>query len=653
VETKQIALIRYVSPEGVACVGSGLLVTTIHVLTADHVADGTDHRVTCASGTDVPVATSLRSHDPAVDLAVLTLSTPVSDVTRMLYAQVDRGRATQVNGCVAVGFPRWRKSGAERLTAQVSGYIPTAEGLTAAADDGLRAGYLTLVGDRIPGAPPIPEQELHERSPSPPGVSPWGGMSGAAVVVADMVIGVVRSYNLAAGGQSLTVTPLTALERLPLELQRRFLDTLGVDAPRRLRVLPARVEVSRVRRRAPVLSADVQDKYRPVISAALGSPALPAAWTLDELSELRRKAEADEEGTSRLLDSLSELCQAVAAKPVFLAVGGDELELGQLQVIYRREIGAWPTGASADALLTEAASAGLAEPGSQASRPLGALARFMLAVAAARGVPPEEAHPLTRWLGQIGHQLADARAHYQRCEDDSAWLLIDLGDEPPHGAGPWPTEVTWMLLTRDEAITGEPVACEPTADGLRRALTFVLRQVPPARPLLVDLAVPRALMDEGIEHWPLIEVDGAPESLSAECRARLRWSRRRRDARLHNRVLDRLELASWDGGARRWARKDPRYACFVGGHDPVSQEDQLRLLLREGCGFAIWFASGLPGSALGEINKAVRGIPVPARRDVLPDHLPGFSGNRPAVIWDDPRGRGRFQLPPLAAPESP
>lgn len=647
-KTSQIALIRYTSPEGVHCIGSGLLVNPIHVLTADHVADGTDHRVTCASGSDVSVVVVLRSHDPTVDLAVLTLSEPVRDVTRMLYAQVDRSRVTQVTGCVAVGYPRWCKSGAVRLTAQVSGCIPTAEGLAAAADDGLRAGYLTLVGDRIPGAPPIPERELHERS-----ASPWGGMSGAAVAVADMVIGVVRSYNLAAGGQSLTVTPLTALERLPLKLRRRFLDTLGVNELDRLYVLPSRVEGSRVHRRTLALSADVQDKYRPAISAALGSLALPAAWTLDELSELRRRAEADDGCVSRVSDSLSELCQAVEAKPVFLAVGGNELQLGQLQVIYRREIGAWPTGASADALLAEAASAGIAEQRSQAARPLGTLARFLLGVAAARGVPPEETHLLTRWLGQIGHQLADARAHYQRCEDDSAWLLIDLGDEPRHGASPWPTEVTWMLLTRDEAMTGDPVTSEPTADGLRRALTFVLRQVPPARPLLVDLAIPRALMDEGIEHWPLIEVDGAAESLSAECRARLRWSRRRRDARLHNRVLDRLEQASWDGGARRWARKDPRYACFVGGHDPLSQEDQLRLLLREGCGFAIWFASGLPSSALGDISKAVRGIPVPARRDVLPDHLPGFSGNRPAVIWDDPRGRGRFQLPPLAAPESP
>lgn len=646
VETSRIALIRYVSPDGLHCIGSGLLVSASQVLTADHVADGTDHRVTCARGTNVLVSAVLRSHDPAVDLAVLTLSEPLDGVTRLSCAQVDRSRVGKVTECVAVGFPRWRKHGERRLTAQVSGCVPTAEGLEPAADDGIRVGYLTLVGDRTLGAPPIPERELHEWS-----ASPWAGMSGAGVVVADKVIGVVRSYNLAAGGQSLTVTPLTSLKRLPSKLRRRFLDALGVNELDRMPVLPAHVGSRWFNRPALALSADVREKYRRPISAAMGSPYLPATWTHDELSELMVKAEAD--GISKVSDTLSALCQAIEAKPVFLAIGGNQLELGQLQVTYRREIGAWPADASADALLVEAASAGIAERRSLAGGPLGALARFVLGVAAALGVPLEENYLLTEWLERMGHQLADAQAHYRQGEDDSAWLLIDLGDEPRHGVSPWPTVVTWILLTRDDAMAGDPVWCEPTADGLKRALAFVLWQVPPARPLLVDLAVPRALMEEGIEHWPVIEVDGSAESLSAECRSRLRWSRRRRDARLHNRVLDRLERASWDGEVRSWTRKDPRYACFVGGHDALSQEDQLRLMLREGCGFAIWFASGLPSSTVGEISKAVRTVPVPARRDVLPDHLPGFSGNRPVVIWDDPRGRGRFQLPPLVTPESP
>ena len=64
-------------------------------------------------------------------------------------------------------------------------------------------------------------------------------------------------------------------------------------------------------------------------------------------------------------------------------------------------------------------------------------------------------------------------------------------------------------------------------------------------------------------------------------------------------MLDRLEQASWDGaGDDAGHCRRPRCACFVGGREALSQEDQLRLMLREGCGFAIWFASGMHGSAL-------------------------------------------------------
>ena len=111
--------------------------------------------------------------------------------------------------------------------------MPTAEGLESTADSGLRAGWLTLVGYRIPGAPDIPAGTLSETAPSP-----WGGMSGAVVVAGDLVIGVVRSHNLAAGGQSLTVTPLTAIDSLPAGLRRQFWQALGVTYPDRLPLLP-------------------------------------------------------------------------------------------------------------------------------------------------------------------------------------------------------------------------------------------------------------------------------------------------------------------------------------------------------------------------------------------------------------------------------
>jgi hypothetical protein len=232
VETSRVALIRYQSPDGSRYVGTGLVLDDRQVLTADHVADGTGHRVTCGGG-DHAVASVLRSRSLAVDIALLTLSEPIGRPGRLSCAQVDRSRVNRVTGCVAVGFPRWRKDKDQRLTAQVYGWVPTAEGLDPAANAGLRAGLLTLVGDRIPGAPPIPETELRDSSGSA-----WGGMSGAGVVVDDLVIGVVRSHNLAAGGQSLTVTPLTALEQLPAELRQQFWAALGIKDPAQLPVLP-------------------------------------------------------------------------------------------------------------------------------------------------------------------------------------------------------------------------------------------------------------------------------------------------------------------------------------------------------------------------------------------------------------------------------
>ena len=56
---------------------------------------------------------------------------------------------------------------------------------------------------------------------------------------------------------------------------------------------------------------------------------------------------------------------------MFLAVGGDHLELGQMQVIYRREIGAWSADASADALLVQAPAWALLNASPRLSGPLG------------------------------------------------------------------------------------------------------------------------------------------------------------------------------------------------------------------------------------------------------------------------------------------
>ena len=160
----RVALIRYTAPSGTPCVGSGLLIDARRVLTADHVAEGSGHKIVCGSRT-CEVAAVLRSGTPEVDLALLSLSEPFGP-GRLRCARVDQSRVDRVSGS-AVGFPRWKKSGDQRRSAQVDGWLPTAEGLESMADSGLRAALLTLASDRIPGAPEIPVGTLSEMAPGP------------------------------------------------------------------------------------------------------------------------------------------------------------------------------------------------------------------------------------------------------------------------------------------------------------------------------------------------------------------------------------------------------------------------------------------------------------------------------------------------------
>jgi WD40 repeat protein len=174
--------------------GSGLVISTNLVLTAAHVVgDGTVLIRVDAAG-------ERRGHvvwrgDPeSVDLALVAFDGPPVLSRPWRFGVVDRARAELVTGCRAVGFPAFKPQRGRplrRASAQVDGVIPTAENLG--------QEVLTLRMTAVP-------KELSSAN-----LSPWAGMSGAAVFSGDVVIGVVADHVPSEGSSTLSIVPLTAV----------------------------------------------------------------------------------------------------------------------------------------------------------------------------------------------------------------------------------------------------------------------------------------------------------------------------------------------------------------------------------------------------------------------------------------------------------
>lgn len=651
--------------------GSGLLVDDLTVLTADHVADGSGHRVE-SGGRKFQVAAVVRSETAEVDLAVLILTGPGHGLGRMSYARVDRSQVSKVTGCVAVGFPRWNASPGERPSAQVDGFVPTADGLVHLASRAFEEGLLTLVGDRIPGAPPIPEGAL-DTMPR----SPWGGMSGAVVVACDLVIGVVRSHNLAKGGQSLTVTPITALERLPVHKRRQFCDALRVDDQGQLPVLPrkaARVH-SAARSSPSEFSAEVRDRYRDTLVKA--GLKVPVRWGRAELDGLRRDYQQQAKDTTGTMELLQALCDALAAMPVLQQVGGHEISIRKLQDLYQRHVGRWPEVSSREGMLIMAASAGIAEQRRTVSdpayqpEPLTALARFMLGIAghwkatSGTALDDPDLHGLAEWLTEtLGQQRDDAAAYLTSKVGGRTWALIELRAEDS-AVRAWPDRIVVDLVhergpgrTHNVRCTGE------SEEGILIALRSAISKLPEGE-VCVDLLLPRHWLDAGVEHWQVVQVGGTYESMSRHLEPRLRWSMHYHDRWLRDLVQRRFGRLAWladpkpipetavgdpaqlvgwldslagDGGMQ------PPY--FIGSWPGKSDYDPLGALLREGYGFVVWFGRDTKMDVKQAAAKLATGLSVLERRHDLPNTLAAkLKEHRPAIIWSDPDGRAGFQLP--------
>ncbi len=196
--------------------GSGYLVAPGIVLTAGHVVayGATDVELSVAFLGDTGMqyrATVLASgHLDEPDLALLKIAgggpTPAY---RVRFGEIDRGSVAQIPGCVAVGFPMWKRSD---QSAQLEGTIATAANLSVTT-----TGPLELRTDSTP------------RDRSTPNKSAWAGMSGAVVFArgpdSPVAIGVVTTHQLTEGNSTVTVTPLTSLPNEKIWLQH--LDIVG------------------------------------------------------------------------------------------------------------------------------------------------------------------------------------------------------------------------------------------------------------------------------------------------------------------------------------------------------------------------------------------------------------------------------------------
>jgi hypothetical protein len=626
---------------------------------------------------------SVRSGTANVDLAVLILRDSVSALVPMPCALVDRGWGGKLTGCWAVGYPRRSRDDAGRASRQVYGFIRPADGIHA----GGRADgeWLTLVGEEASWGDALPDETAPSDGAGHIRGNLWAGMSGAAVVKDDMVIGVVCRHYQAKGPESLTVTPLTALKLLPDDKQEQFREVLGLGylddlpmlarsgawAKQETQAMPGRL----ARHTDPVaFSADIRDRYQGVIEAA-GLP-VPDLWDEASLGDLRRM----HVGHDATADSLEALCLGIQALPVLGAIGGRYIGIRKLQYLYRRHVGRWPDTTSREDMLVRAAAASIAErrratePGYSPER-LTALARFMLGVTGLWKAPSAVSlndpslHGLAEWLtGPLTQQREDAEQYLADVNSGRIWALIELEAEESVERSR-PTAIIIDLIPERGQPETRRILCDASPDAtVEEIAKSALRESIAGLPdgdVLIDLCLPRRWLDAAVERWDVVQVGGRYESMSRHYSPRLRWAMHRHDHKLRSRLVKRLRGVDWAAEPEALpptVTSDPerfqgwlddrdedgtRVPPFVSGVEPTSgNHDPLGTLLWEGYGFAVWFGPDAAAATCVNATWLAEGVAAPERRDELPTVLAAkLRAHRPIIVWNDPEGRADFQLP--------
>ena len=251
--------------------GSGLLVSGQTVLTAAHaVIDAVAVTVRRSDKLrwSAELDGALIGDVDRLDLALLDVRDLKEPFPSLRVATVDRDTSAgdqMIEGCWSVGYPLFQEVERDadghvvRETAQVHGQIPPLSGLV--------EKLLTLEVTKAPRDLPGPGMTLGE--------SQWSGMSGAAVLAGDVLVGVVAEHARRRGSSDITVTPLGFLDdpdRAPAN-PAQWWERLGVSDPSSLVRLPAK--------RAEIASEQIVVGELPGVP-----PALIARDALAEMAEI-------------------------------------------------------------------------------------------------------------------------------------------------------------------------------------------------------------------------------------------------------------------------------------------------------------------------------------------------------------------------------
>ena len=182
--------------------GSGYLVGAGLVLTAAHVVQGADRvvvRIVLGRGRDAQAEARIAwiGPEPGVDVAVLRVQAGGEEVGAFSagLAPVVFGRVEGLVGCGAVGFPLFmlRRDAPGLLAGERLVYRDTHHAV----------GMVTAFSGRYGGTLEVTVDPPRE-DPDPSGVSPWAGMSGAAVFAGGVLVGVVCEHHRVEGANRIT-----------------------------------------------------------------------------------------------------------------------------------------------------------------------------------------------------------------------------------------------------------------------------------------------------------------------------------------------------------------------------------------------------------------------------------------------------------------